>query len=75
MNALAGILSVWTQTGAVFYSYFIIVGFYFIATFKLYYDSSPFRNLDNPEGDNFYFAPGITHIVNNAKENLFKNNE
>lgn len=75
-NVVSGFFNVWLFDGVALFIYLAIILFYVGAIIKIYYDSLPLRSFVNGEEDNFYFAEGIRHMVNTAKQeyNINKNN-
>ena len=67
-NIVSGLFNVWLLQGVTMATYLVILVYYVLAIIKIYYDSLPLRSFVNGEEDNFYFAEGIRHMVNNAKE-------
>ena len=72
-NIVSGCFNVWLYDGARFYTYFGVIIYYSLAVFKMYYDSLSFRSIGNSDGENFYFAAGIRHMVNNARDQVRAN--
>ena len=72
-NVVSGFFNVWLFEGATLFTYLGIILYYVAAIIKIYYDSLPLRSFVNGEEDNFYFAEGIRHMVNNAKEEYSAN--
>jgi hypothetical protein len=66
-NCVTGWFSVWLYDGSTFYGYLIIILYYCLAVLKLYVDSRPYRNIGNPDGEDFYLEAGIRHILSNAR--------